>query len=242
MSFVVVSPEMTTIFENDATAPVPHTPVAFTFAADTVRIEQDPGNWPSDGEFRFLVARDALARLFSWKVGRFDGAHFHLSHGLRRIAADLCAAERSGEVLTTYRLAKSIELLCDLVGALLADTLVPAADAPLTVADTERVMLARRMVDERCGERLTLDGLARACGLNRAKLTRGFRALYRCSVAEALAERRLSEAGVKLRATNLPISTIGYQSGYLNNASFARAFGRRFGQSPSGYRAMRIAA
>ncbi|MGD9815006.1 MAG: helix-turn-helix transcriptional regulator [Hyphomonadaceae bacterium] len=103
--------------------------------------------------------------------------------------------------------------------------------------DTRRVIAARRLIDERWGQKLTLDGIARACGLNRAKLTRGFRDLFGCTVAEALAERRLHQARHMLLTTDLPVSSIGYENGYLNNASFARAFGRRFGVSPSDLRA-----
>ena len=98
------------------------------------------------------------------------------------------------------------------------------------------------MIDERWSEKLTLDKIARACGLNRAKLTRGFRDMFSCSIAEAIAEQRLSQAKRMLMTTNLPISSIGYENGYLNNASFARAFGRRFGVSPSDFRACQFAA
>ena len=91
-------------------------------------------------------------------------------------------------------------------------------------------------------ETATLDGISRACGLNRAKLTRGFRDLFGCTIAQALAERRLSHARRMLLSTDKPVSSIGYENGYLNNASFARAFGRRFGVSPSDYRARQVAA
>ena len=87
-----------------------------------------------------------------------------------------------------------------------------------------------------------MDSIARACGLNRAKLTRGFREMFDCTIAEALAARRLLEASRLLLTTDLPVSSIGYESGYLNNASFSRAFGRHFGRSPSHYRAFGMAA
>ena len=98
------------------------------------------------------------------------------------------------------------------------------------------------MIDERWRENPTLDGIARACGLNRTKLTRGFRSMFACSVSDAIAERRLGGARQMLLATDLPIASVGYRCGYLNNASFARAFARRFGEAPSQLRAQRAAA
>ena len=114
--------------------------------------------------------------------------------------------------------------------------------ASLSQVDMNRISAARRIVDEQWTEKLTLDQIARRCGLNRSKLSRGFREIYRCTVSEALAERRLAEARRQLLSTDLPVSLIGYRSGYLNNASFTRAFGRRFGQSPTNFRACSVAA
>jgi len=142
-----------------------------------------------------------------------------------------------------YRLAKSIELLCEILGALGAGRLTLAnGPATLSQLDLQRIAAARQLMDEQWHEKLTLDQIARSCGINRSKLSRGFRELYRCSVSEALAERRLAEARQQLLATDLPVSLIGYRSGYLNNAAFTRAFGRRFGQSPSNFRACGVAA
>ena len=101
---------------------------------------------------------------------------------------------------------------------------------------------ARELIEENWRERLTLSQIARSCGLNRSKLSRGFRELYRCSVSEAIAERRLAEARRELLATDLPVGLIGYRSGYQNNASFSRAFCRRFGIPPSDFRARGMAA
>jgi AraC family transcriptional activator of pyochelin receptor len=149
----------------------------------------------------------------------------------------------AGEPRNVYRLAKSLELLCETVRMWAEGALVPLApEGDLSFADTRRLIDARRLIDERWHEKLTLDSIARACGLNRAKLTRGFRELFACSIAEALAERRLGEASRMLLTTDKPVSSIGYENGYLNNASFARAFSRRFGRSPSDFRATGVAA
>ena len=162
---------------------------------------------------------------------------------MRAIVAVLRQPPAAPEARTPYRLAKAIELLCETIRIFGDRGLAPlTAEGALSAADTRRVMAARQMIDERWNEKLTLDGIARACGVNRAKLTRGFRDLYDCSIAEALADRRLSEARRLLLTTDLPVSSVGYESGYLNNASFSRAFGRHFGRSPSHFRALGVAA
>lgn len=168
---------------------------------------------------------------------------FHLPAELRAIALALRDCERRGEAGEIYLAAKGIELVYETWARLDAAELTPlAVDSGLSRADSERIMRARQLIDDRASEKLTLDRIAQTCGLNREKLTRGFREMFACSVAEAIAERRLTQASRMLATTDLPVSSIGYESGYMNNASFSRAFGRRFGVSPSDYRAQQLAA
>ncbi len=143
----------------------------------------------------------------------------------------------------TLRLARSIEMLCQFFAALRTGSLVAIEGQPgLVESDIARIAAARRIVDERWHEKLTIDNIARSCGINRDKLTRGFRELYHCSVGEALSERRLRQARTLLAASDLPVASIGYRCGYLNNASFTRAFSRRFGMAPTAMRRMGVAA
>jgi AraC family transcriptional activator of pyochelin receptor len=254
---IVISPEMTTLIGtgdlDSISTPDKAALLVFGFgglgAPATIRIMANAAGEPlgnadeGASAISLVVAHAALTRLFDWSVEGEHGARYHLPSELRSIALALRDCPMRGESLSTYRAAKSVELLCEAVHLLATDALVPVAtDGVLSLADSRRLVDARRIIDERWSEKLTLDGLARACGINRAKLTRGFRELYRCTVAEALAERRLAEASRRLLTTDLPVSKIGYESGYLNNASFARAFGRRFGVSPSEYRGRRLAA
>lgn len=245
MDTVIVSAEMVTFVgaprAESAALPVEPVALIFTPASVTIQAATDDLGDLSDG-FALVVAREALGRLFAWAPDAHDGRSYHLSHELRRVADALLSCDRDGEARRAYRMAKSVELLCDVVHAIASDALVPEVDAPLTPADTRRILDARKMIDERWNEQLTLAAIARACGLNRAKLTRGFRALYSTSVAEALLERRLGEARRALLTTDLPVGQVAYRNGYLNNASFARAFGRRYGQSPSDCRARVMAA
>ena len=250
----VVSPEMTVLMGAGAidSASLPPAPCALWFGlggaedAPTVRCFAR-----FDAETLALlpagmilaVTPTACSRIFGATLDGFGGDAFHLPAQLRSIAHQIQDCRMPGESRTTYRLAKAIELLCETFALISEGGLVPMCrDGILSLADSRRVLAARRLIDERWNEKLTLDRIGRACGLNRAKLTRGFREMFACTVAVALSERRLTAASEMLRTTDRPVSTIGYETGYLNNASFARAFARRFGVSPSDYRAARWAA
>lgn len=198
----------------------------------------------TQGSTRLLlvVAGDACERIVGGPLSMTDGQPYHLPANLRAIALAIrdCALPEAAS--TPYRLAKSIELLCETLHLSGKDELVPVAGEGISRVDGQRLLAARRMIDEQWSQKLTLDMIARACGLNRAKLTRGFRDMFDCSVADAIATQRLGEAGQMLVATDLPVSSIGYRCGYLNNASFTRAFARHFGLAPTQYRAERLAA
>jgi AraC family transcriptional activator of pyochelin receptor len=217
--------------------------------APSVRIAFDAIHSPSieapagASVLTLIVMRSALDRLFGWCPLADDGAMLHLNAEIRSIAAALTDCSRNDGSRTPYLLAKSIELLCEIVTAVQQGALVPVAPVgTLSQLDSRRLIEARRIIDEHWSEKLTLGQIARRSGLNRTKLAKGFRALYHCSVSEALSEKRLAEARRQLQSTDLPVGIIGYRSGYLNNASFARAFGRRFGVSPSDFRAWGVAA
>jgi AraC family transcriptional activator of pyochelin receptor len=256
MCAIEVSPEMTALLGYGPCGdhPAPIDPISMTFcfgggdevpslALDTrpeIPVEYIEGEIC---RLVFLVSREAVLRIGGARLMHCERAAFHLPSELRGIAIALRDAPAPARAVATYRLAKSIELLCEVIRLFDAGALAPlAGDGVLSAADTRRVMAARKLIDERWNEKLTLDAIARACGLNRAKLTRGFRDLFDCSVAEAIAECRLSQASKLLLTTDLPVSLVGYEAGYQNNASFARAFGRHFGRTPSHYRAHGMAA
>lgn len=240
---IEVSPAMIALVGREAELPekLPADPLILWFdlgAQPALRCRTDLEG--DAGDLGLIVSRAACAHLFG--SGLADGA-FHLSPGLRAIARAILDCGRDPAARSVYRGAKAIELLCETFTALGADMLVPMeSTGVVSLADARRLMDARAMIDENWQQKLTIDGIARACGLNRVKLTRGFRSLFRVSVAEAIAERRLDSAKQLLCTTDKPVSLVGYDSGYLNNASFARAFARRFGVSPSEFRASSLAA
>lgn len=189
-----------------------------------------------------LVDRCACERLLGGEANFEDGATYLLPPELRAIVLAIRDCRMPPEAALPYRLAKSIEFICEILRVLGEGKLVAAGSGSLSFADCRRISAAKQLIDDHWEEQLSLSTIARRCGLNRSKLSRGFRELYRCSISEAIAERRLSEARRQLIATDLPVGLIGYRSGYQNNASFSRAFCRRFGVPPSNFRAQSAAA
>ena len=195
----------------------------------------------SDSDIVLAVEPAACVRLFG-QLPAAD-ADWHLPRSLRGLAVTIRDCNAPEAVRDTLRLARCIELLCQTFTLLARGEAVPLdAASLLNEVDAARIARARQLIDERWSEKLTLESIARACGLNRDKLARGFRALYRCSVADRLSDNRLLAARELLLVSELPVSTIAYRCGYLNNASFTRAFNRRFGAAPSQLRQGAIAA
>jgi AraC family transcriptional activator of pyochelin receptor len=194
-----------------------------------------------DSDLACVVSAKACRRIFGFVPP--DDARWYLPSEIRAIVLAILDCPLAAPARATLRLAKSIELLCATFDLLGRNALVPFDGAgELNEVDARRIVAARRLIDERWHEKLTLDSIARACGINRAKLTRGFRSMFDITVADAIAELRLGGAGEMLRSTDLPVSSIGYRCGYLNNASFTRAFSRRYGVAPTRYRAHHLAA
>lgn len=130
-------------------------------------------------------------------------------------------------------------LVCETMDAWQSGTLVAIGkwEGSLDAAERRRLVTARALMETRYREKWTIDVLARACGLGRGRLIRGFRELYGRTVADVLADFRLSGAAVALRASDRPVSQIAFDAGYCSNAAFTRAFVRRFGMPPSRFRA-----
>ena len=248
--WVVTSSELTIILQKGVVlgAAVPVEPVAFLFSlapTGPAVLQVNRPNMPASHEhydLSLLLAAQAFRRL-GGVVDDLDGVAFHLPVELRAIVVALRDCALAGERGRHYRSAKAVELVCEAMQLLEGgDRTVAMPNNSLSLADSRRFLAALDFIHQHCGEALTLELVGRACGLGRGKLSRGFRMMFGSTVAEAIAERRLLLASQMLRTTDLPVSTIAYRSGYQNNASFARAFGRHFGTSPSSYRSCGLAA
>ena len=114
----------------------------------------------------------------------------------------------------------------------------PPASRPTTSPGAR--LLARRVreyLDAHSHADLTLEKVAQCVGASVGHMQRGFRAEYGMSVVAYVHARRLTAAAELLRTTDLSISEIAIRSGFGSPSYLARLFTRRYGASPSRYRA-----
>lgn len=247
---VRVSHEMTTLVGTGhvPNAPMPANAALFVFSrfgdgAPPVLSYRDRCDLAGveDAPLIFVVAHGACQRIFGAQSR--EPQSWHLPSALRTLALSIIECETRDEARTTLRLARSIELLCQVHAALADGTLIPVErEGVLSETDVARIASVRGVIDQRWQEKLTIAQLASIAGINRDKLVRGFRDLYGATIAEVLTERRLGEARRLLLATDLPVASVAYRCSYLNNASFTRAFARRYGVAPTELRRLGIAA
>ena len=239
---IIISAEFTSFVGRGPVEPawLPPEPIVIGFGdmgepAVSILASEDVDREARDHILLCAISRTACLRMFGLLPSVKES--WYLSADLRELGRALVAVEGESEVAGMLRVARSLELLCRLFAALEEHRMVEYhGKTTLSELDAKRVAAAHQLVSEGWQQPLTVAEIARRSGLGKAKLTQGFREMYKCTVAEAVSERRLSHARSLLSLSDLPISSIGYRCGYQSNASFTRAFVRRFGVTPTDMR------
>lgn len=148
-----------------------------------------------------------------------------------RAVRDLLDNPYSGSLRARYVRAKSEGLLCAAFDALLERRLEPAAPF-MREADWQRVDAAKKHIDLDILNVPPIERLSRMVGLNRNKLSYGFRHRFNVPISRYVAGERLELAWRLLEAGQLSVSQIADQVGYAHVSSFSAAFKAHFGLSP----------
>lgn len=98
---------------------------------------------------------------------------------------------------------------------------------------------ARKWLDDRSLDPVTLKACAEAVGSHPSHLARAFRAAYGQTVGDYIRDRRLEWAFEQLTKTDSKVSEIAVAAGFADHAHFSRVFKQRYGKSPSDLRAAR---
>jgi len=123
------------------------------------------------------------------------------------------------------------ELFCLLGEHGPACTSAVAADVPF--AEVRKLARARALLEENPGTPPSIAELGAMVGLNRRKLTEGFKKVFGETVAGYALELRMRRGYQLLKETQLSVAEIAEQCGYEHPNGFTLAFRRRFGSSPS---------
>jgi len=104
-----------------------------------------------------------------------------------------------------------------------------------------RLWLARRVIDERYAEPLTVDDVARAVGLSLCHFIREFRREFGCTPGRYLRERRLTRARQLLATSDFPVTDVCFAVGFESLGSFCTLFRRSEGETAAAFRARHLA-
>lgn len=118
----------------------------------------------------------------------------------------------------------------------LADDFTEVADQTvrLRAKDIQQLEVVRNVLETDFYTSYTLEELSRLAGINRRKLTEGFRSLFGTSVGEYAINQRMRRARALL-LEGIRVGDVAEQVGYQDQGSFSRAFKRVVGVNPRAF-------
>lgn len=102
----------------------------------------------------------------------------------------------------------------------------------------ERIQQGVDHIEARLEQRITLARVARAAGMSQWHFQRIFRSLTGDTLKGYIRARRLANALERLRDTDQRVLDVAVSAGFESQESFARAFKKAYGLSPTAYRAV----
>ncbi|XPS88360.1 putative transcriptional regulator, AraC family [Desulfosarcina variabilis str. Montpellier] len=100
----------------------------------------------------------------------------------------------------------------------------------------ERICRARDLLIKKLAYPPSLRELAEQVGMSHTQLSKGFKAVFGCTVFEYLRKERLSYARMLIEEKSVDLTWIAYESGFCSSSHFAAAFFKAYGIRPSEYR------
>lgn len=106
----------------------------------------------------------------------------------------------------------------------------------LSTNERSRIMEARDMLLKDLSDPPSLNDLSRGFSLSRNKLQFGFRVMFGNSVFGYLREHKMQKACYLFKSTDMTVSQVAWETGYVNVSQFTKAFKKRFGVLPKQFR------
>jgi AraC family transcriptional regulator of adaptative response / DNA-3-methyladenine glycosylase II len=178
---------------------------------------------------------NALYAAFKAKDARFDGRFFVGISSTGIYCRPVCRAKQpKAENCTFYRTAAEAEQAGYRPCLLCRPELAPGAS--VTDATADLICRAARMLEENCGNGLSLEEIAGRLGCSSRHLRRVFTAEYNVSPVQYLQTCRLLLAKNLLTDTDLPILEVAMAAGFQSLRRFNDLFRKRYRLSPTALR------
>lgn len=187
----------------------------------------DPGHLP--GALERYMGNDQLT---------FQLDHVRYSRDVQDALTTLFRSSVSAGMRPAYVKMKVLEILCLFISDLQETR--GAGDASLTLRERERLREVHDSILRSPGDAWRIPDLSRLAGMNRNKLTRGFREMYGISIFEHHQRARLNLAAQLLGEGGRSISQVAFDVGYAHQSTFTSVFHKEFGVSPARYQKTRI--
>lgn len=148
---------------------------------------------------------------------------------------DIFDAPHTGVLRQTYLRAKMVEMICETVRALNhPDESAPCPEgSALNYRELKQVEAAAFIYMKELSVPPSVSDLAARVGLNRNKLTLGFRDVFKCSPHEYSRDARMDWAHRLLKDGAMGVAQVAGAVGYTSASAFSRAYSEHFGFPPS---------
>lgn len=169
---------------------------------------------------------------------RASGLSLSLTPPLAAAAISVMQTQLSGPLLDLFLDAKAREIVTLIISQIReADGVQRRMRAALGNRDREKISLCHQLVSSQFQKPLSISILSKRVGLNRNKLCFGFRDAYGVTIFDYCRELRLQRGMTLLQETTIGVTEVALEVGYEHAPAFSTAFKRRFGCSPTEFRA-----
>lgn len=152
-----------------------------------------------------------------------------LSARILKTVEEMLSCPYSGRFSHIHAEARALDLICMVLDVLASDEL--RGTVRLTPRDVATLEGIRELLREQFMSPPTIAQLSRQAGMNRTKLTQGFRYLFNETLLDYCQRLRLQRAR-ELLLQGFPVGTVAVDVGYEHHSSFAQAFRAYYGFPP----------
>jgi len=177
--------------------------------------------------------------LKSFALGRDPAFYlrtFPFTASVRRDLKVMLSRPINGPFSQVRAQARALDLIATILEILSADTDVNPR-ARLTPRDKRALEEVRALLDSEYASAPTIATLARRVGMNRTKLTQGFRQIFDESI-QAYCQRLCMRQACQLLESGMRVGEVAEAVGYEHQSSFAQAFRDYFGVPPKAVRSL----